>query len=166
MNSRQLYEDDFFAWSEHQAAVLRRMGEMPSRLPNDLDIEHVVEEIEDLGRSERQAAESAIRLILVHLIKLAVAPTALTTRHWRKEIVSFQIELLARLTPSMAGRIEIDRVWRLAKREARASVDEEDGGTETALGIWALARCPLDLATLADDDIDIDRAVDRLRADP
>jgi hypothetical protein len=164
MDSRGLYDDDIYAWSEQQAAVLRSMSRSPGRLPNDLDLEHVAEEIEDLGRSERHAAESALRLIMVHLIKIAAAPHSPAVRHWRKEIVSFQIELASRLTQSMAQRIDMDRLWHTAKREARAGLEEDEAGGGDQ-GLWAVARCPIDLRTLQDEDLEVDRVVARLRSD-
>jgi len=45
------YEDDFFAWTQHQAMVLRAMAVADNRF----DRENVAVEIEDLGRSERDA---------------------------------------------------------------------------------------------------------------
>jgi Domain of unknown function DUF29 len=45
------YDDDFLAWSEQQAAALRGLAGRRG-LPNELDLEHVAEEIEDLGRAE------------------------------------------------------------------------------------------------------------------
>lgn len=159
---RSLYEDDIYAWTEQQAGALRRLLDRPGRVPNELDLEHVAEEIEDLGRSERHAAESAIRLILAHLIKLIAAPDSPAVRHWRKEIVSFQIDLLSRLTPSMAGRIDMDRLWHLARREARAGLDEDEA-VEVPTDLWTLARCPIDLTTLAADELDLDGALGQLR---
>jgi hypothetical protein len=46
------YEDDFYAWTQHQAQVLRTMPVSDNRL----DREHVAEEIEDLGKSATHAA--------------------------------------------------------------------------------------------------------------
>ena len=163
MDSRTLYDEDIYAWSEQQAAVLRRLGETPLRLPNELDIEHVAEEIEDLGKSEKHAAESALRLILVHLIKLSAAPTAPAVRHWRREIISFHIELLSRLTPAMRGRIDLDRLWTLAKREARAGLDEDEL-REVTIRLWDVDRCPIALAMLARDDFEADEALALLRS--
>lgn len=160
MSSSQLYDDDIYAWSEQQAAVLRRMAGVDGRLPNELDLENVAEEIESVGRSERHAAESALRLILSHLIKLAAAPDATAVRHWRKEIVSFHIELLSHLTPSMAGRINMHRLWKLAQREARASLEEEMSEITTEL--LELGLCPLDLEAVTSEEIDIDDALSRL----
>ena len=51
------YDDDFYAWTQHQATVLRSMPVADNRF----DREHVADEIEDLGRSERDAVRSQIR---------------------------------------------------------------------------------------------------------
>jgi len=48
------YEDDFYAWTQYQAEVLRAMAVADNRF----DRENVVEEIETLGRSERDAADT------------------------------------------------------------------------------------------------------------
>jgi hypothetical protein len=162
MDNRRLYDDDFYAWSEEQASVLRRMAETPGRLPNELDIEHVAEEIEDLGKSQRDAAESFVRLILVHLIKLAVSPCSSSAKHWRSEIVSFHIELLSKLTPAMRSRIDLDRLWVQAKRQARAGLED---GEKSDGAFWTLAQCPFDLALFVEDEFDLDLALNRLRSD-
>lgn len=159
----RLYDEDIFAWSEQQAAALRQLARTPGRLPNDLDLEQVAEEIEDLGRSERHAAESSLRLILVHLLEIAIVPDAPVARHWRSEIVTFHIEFLSRLTPAMAGRIDLRRIWTQAKRQARAGL-EEAGASEGA--IWDVPHCPLSLESFTKDDIDVDLAIARLRAEP
>ena len=58
------YEDDFYAWTQYQAEVLRSMP-VPD---NRFDREHVVEEIEDLGKSERDAVRSQVRRIIEHFV--------------------------------------------------------------------------------------------------
>jgi hypothetical protein len=45
------YEDDFYAWTQYQAEVLRSLHVSDNRF----DREHVAEEIEYLGKSERNA---------------------------------------------------------------------------------------------------------------
>ena len=64
------YEDDFFAWTQYQAEVLRTMAVADNRF----DRENVAEEIETSGRNELYAVRSEVRRIIEHLLKLAHAP--------------------------------------------------------------------------------------------
>jgi Domain of unknown function DUF29 len=52
-----IYDEDILVWSERQASVLRSLQSRRD-LPNELDLEHVAEEIEDVGRSELNAAQA------------------------------------------------------------------------------------------------------------
>ena len=62
----QLYEDDFYAWT--QAAALRRLA---ANRPNlALDLPHPIEEVADLGISQRDAVRSQLRRIIEHCLKL------------------------------------------------------------------------------------------------
>jgi hypothetical protein len=63
-----LYDRDALAWSERQAALLRRVAR--GERVNDVDWDHVVEEIEDVGISELNAVQSYLDQILVQLLKL------------------------------------------------------------------------------------------------
>ncbi|HMQ57151.1 MAG TPA: DUF29 domain-containing protein [Rhizobiaceae bacterium] len=60
-----LYERDFHAWANEQAAALR------ARRFDQIDIDNVVEELETLGRSERHAIENRLEVLLAHLLKWA-----------------------------------------------------------------------------------------------
>ena len=85
MDQAALYEEDIYAWSQHQAAVLRRMATNPAVLPNDLDLEHVAEEIEEVGNEQRFGAESNLVQALIHLIRIVALPEDQAVRHWTKE---------------------------------------------------------------------------------
>ena len=54
ISAQSLYEEDFYAWTQRQAELLRRLAPVG----NELDMEHIAEEIEDLGRSDLRAAQS------------------------------------------------------------------------------------------------------------
>ena len=71
-----LYDHDVLAWSEHQADLLRRLSR--GERVNDLDWEHVVEEIEDVGLSELHALEDCLNHILVRLLKLRGWPNSMS----------------------------------------------------------------------------------------
>ena len=57
------YDQDFYGWTQEQAALLRA-----GRL-NDLDIENLIEEVETMGRSEKRELESRLTVLFVHLLK-------------------------------------------------------------------------------------------------
>ena len=156
---RTAYDDDFFAWSQEQAAVLRRLA-IHRDLPNDLDLEHVAEEIEDLGRSDFHSVQSYIRLILVHLVKAVRVPDAGLRAHWRSEIVSFRNELLTRYTPSMRQRIDLDLLWRRAIEEAEAALAAH-GRPDP---VRAPPQCPLPLDAFLREPFDFEGACEATAA--
>jgi hypothetical protein len=56
MQPEQLYEADFYAWTQAQAKELRRFAKTRPNVP--LDLAHIAEEIQDLGKSEYEAVFS------------------------------------------------------------------------------------------------------------
>lgn len=58
-----LYEQDYVLWLEQTAHLLRS-----DRFP-DVDVENLIEEIEDMGKSQKQALKSNLRILLMHLLK-------------------------------------------------------------------------------------------------
>src|SRR5688500_1457284 len=81
MDERIAYDEDFYAWSQNQAAVLRDLATRRD-LPNDLDLEHVAEEIEDVGTAELNSVCSMLRNMLAHMIKLASSSNSEPKDHW------------------------------------------------------------------------------------
>jgi hypothetical protein len=104
-----LYDRDVLAWSEHQADLLRRLAR--GERVNDVDWEHVVEEIEDVGLSELHAVQSFLNRMLVHLLKLGGWPESQSANHWRVELVGFQKDAARRFAPSMRQRIDLPRLY-------------------------------------------------------
>ncbi len=143
MDRPDLYDRDILAWSEQQAAVLRRLASSRD-LPNDLDLDNVVEEIESVGLSQLRAAESFIRLILAHIAKAVSQPESPAIGHWRTECIGWQDELLATLSPAMRQRIDMDVLWQRALRQAEAALEEHGG----ALAAWLTGPCPIALDDL------------------
>jgi hypothetical protein len=122
--SDDLYERDVLAWSESQASLLRRLAR--GERVNDVDWEHVVEEIEGVGLSELHAVESFLTLMLVHLLKSRVWPGDPSERHWRVEIVAFQQNTTRRFAPSMRQRIDLARLWQDAISQLEAGQADDD----------------------------------------
>ena len=78
----QLYEDDFYAWTQAQAKELRRFARSRPNLP--LDLAHIAEEIAELGTEQRKRLRSWTRRIIEHLLLLEHSPARDPRRGWIK----------------------------------------------------------------------------------
>jgi hypothetical protein len=160
MDNSSTYDTDILVWSEQQASALRDLALSRRDLPNELDLEHVAEEIECVGRSELFAVQSLIRQILIHIIKAVSVPEADAARHWRSEVVGFHDDLLGRVTPSMIGRIDIAALWRRARKRAEADLAEHDQVVAASLP----RDCPIDLQAVVDPEFKVAQAIEQVQA--
>jgi hypothetical protein len=158
MDERITYHEDFYAWSQHQAAVLRDLATRRD-LPNDLDLEHVAEEIEDVGTAELNSVRSFLHNMLVHLMKLSSSPSSEPVGHWTEEVTRFRIELLRRYSRSMRQKIELQDAWELARQEAEVGLRRYGEQLSGELP----AECPFELEELATKNFDLEAALARLR---
>ncbi len=116
------YDDDFYAWTQYQAKVLRALHTSDNRF----DREHVAEEIEDLGKSERDAVRSQVRRILDHLLKLAHSPATAPRYGWIGSIVEARSSLDDKLSATLRQDVEavFPRLYRDARERADAALRE------------------------------------------
>jgi hypothetical protein len=114
-DARSLYDEDFYAWTQEQAELLRRGGAGA----NGLDVELIAEEIEDLGKSELHACRSLCEHIIEHLLKLEYSGLAEPTEHWRDEIVEWRLQIDERLTRSIVAKMDLKERYRRALRLLR-----------------------------------------------
>lgn len=63
-----LYETDFYAWTQQQAKLLK------TQAWDELDTANLIEEIESLGRKERQELRNRLGILLGHLLKWHYQP--------------------------------------------------------------------------------------------
>lgn len=91
-NLSHLYTQDIHAWSQRTAELLRQ------RRFDDLDIEHLAEELETMGRRDRHELISRLKILLGHLLKWQFQPAS-----WRGSIVEqrLQINDLLQFSPSL-----------------------------------------------------------------
>lgn len=94
-----LYDDDFYAWTQQQAAILRAMPPASNRLDSRL----IAEEIEDLGRSEVRSAQSLCQHIIEHLLKLEYSGLTEPAEHRRRDIIEWRLQLDKTLTRSITA---------------------------------------------------------------
>ena len=98
--TKHLYEQDFYAWSKAQANLLR------AGRYSDLDLEHLIEEVDDLGESLKRSVRSRLRTIIEHLLKLEHSPAQAPRGGWYDTILTQRSDLLDELTPSIRREIE------------------------------------------------------------
>jgi hypothetical protein len=96
----QLYEQDFYAWTKAQAGLLRA-GRYA-----DLDLEHLIEEVDDLGESLKRSVRSRIRTIMEHFLKLEHFPAQDPRGGWYDTVLAQRSDLVDELTPSIRGEVE------------------------------------------------------------
>lgn len=95
-----LYERDFYLWTRDQAAAIRD-GRW-----RDLDVPNLAEEVEDLGRAQRNAVRSRARIAIEHLLKLQFSPAKEPRHGWRRTVRTQRQGMRDRLTPTIRNEIE------------------------------------------------------------
>lgn len=119
-NVSSLYEKDFYQWTRDQLKILKT-GEF-----NKLDIGHMIEEIESLGNSEKNAIESHMIILFLHLLKIKYQPT-MYCKSWENsaENAKFRIKRLVEKNPSL--RTKVSEFLTDAYFSARLQASSETG---------------------------------------
>lgn len=124
MNAVLSYERDYNDWLLEQARLLRegRMSEVNGTT--------IAEEIEDMVTESEAALTSYIRLVLVHLCKLAYMNNRQPVRHWQREVSVFRNQIEDRILNRFTNLRKLEtlhaQAWRGARRELKYVLDESD----------------------------------------
>lgn len=112
--SQPLYDTDFYTWTQTQAEALRAKDWAA------LDIEHLAEEIESLGQSDRYAIESQLVRLLLHLLKLGYDPATRPRRGWRLTVADAREEIARRARGGLQHHpaAYLPEAYRQARRKA------------------------------------------------
>jgi hypothetical protein len=94
---KQLYEIDDSLWLEETIELLK------NKQFNQLDLENLIEELEALGRHDKNAVASLLEQVIRHLLLLQYWTTELEYNgsHWRAEIIGFRSQLRKTLTTNL-----------------------------------------------------------------
>jgi hypothetical protein len=79
MQTTTLYDQDFYAWTQCQMELLQA-GRW-----NELDIANLIEELDSLGKQQRQELENRLEVLLGHLLKWRYQPEG-RSKSWRATI--------------------------------------------------------------------------------
>ena len=95
-----LYDDDFYAWSSQQAALLRA-GQLAQA-----DVENIAEEIDSMGRTEKRELVSRLTILLLHLLKWQFQPKK-RGRSWQLSVDEQRFQAASHLAdnPSLKARL-------------------------------------------------------------
>jgi hypothetical protein len=141
MSNSSLYERDFYAWANEQAALLRanRLGQA--------DIEHIAEEIESMGRSEKRELVSRLIVLLLHLLKWKYQP-ALRGASWRSSIRVQRISIESHMQDNPSLKAVLPAAIAEAYRVAKIEAEDQTGLPESTFP----AACPWTFEQMADED--------------
>jgi hypothetical protein len=152
----QLYETDFYAWTQTQAKELRRFARTRPNLP--LDLAHLAEEIEDLGKSEYEAAFSLVQQILQHFLLIEHSPATDQRLHWADEIDGFRDQIDRKLSPAIRRRLKRDFAEAFARARRRVQRKMTRYG-ETQAATTLPSECPYTLEQVLGERLPGDDAI-------
>lgn len=145
LDSRASHAGDLHAWAQQQAALLRagRVAEA--------DLPHIAEELDDLVGAQYDKLESALRVLLMHMLKWDHQPQR-RGRSWANSIATqrYAIARVLRKNPSLKARLDeaIADAWGDARRAASSETDLPLSAFPEAL--------PYDWAAIMDRAFDFD----------
>ncbi|MBV8729646.1 MAG: DUF29 domain-containing protein [Acidobacteriia bacterium] len=143
--TKTLYETDFVEWADHTAELLRQ------RKFDEIDLEHLVEEVEGLAGSDRHAVSAQLLRLMKHLVKQQIQPQR-KGRSWIASINNARGEIQLRIDASPSLRVHARGA--LAKLYPRAVRDalEETGLAPQKDTLRIPERCPWSLEQLLEGD--------------
>jgi len=139
--SLSLYQQDYLQWLEGTIANLQHQNY------DQVEWEYLIEEMQDMGRSERRSLESNLIVVLLHLLKWQYQPDR-RSGSWEGSILEHRRRLHKALedSPSLQPYLQniLAESYTAARKQARAE-------TELPLEIFPIA-CPYSLPELLRDD--------------
>lgn len=115
-----LYEQDYYLWLETTAKILRE-GQVSL-----LDTANLLEEIEDMGRSEKRAVYSNLKILLMHLLKYRYQPEK-RSNSWKASIVEHRQRLKKAVQESPSLQPYFEEIFNECYQDARELAAAETG---------------------------------------
>jgi predicted DNA-binding ribbon-helix-helix protein len=128
-----LYEQDYLLWIETTLNQLRQ-----GRL-TELDLTNLIEEIEDMGNSQKLALESNLRVLLMHLLKWKYQQNK-RTNSWKYTIVEHRKRIIKSFKTSPSLKRYFEQVFPECYQDAKDLAVAETGLSEETFP----DRCPFD----------------------
>ena len=133
------YDYDIIAWAKEQAQLVR------SKQFDLLDLEHIAEEIEDVGKSEQRELATRMSVLVCHLLKWHYQPNKRSIS-WFTTIANQRDDLADLLTDNPGLKQYLPELLEKAYRNAR-----REAASETALVLSTFPEeCPYSLSQILD----------------
>ena len=111
-NLKELYEHEYDRWLTEMVKLLK------NRDLEKLDYDNLIEELETLGRSEKNAVKSLLLQIIVHLMlyQFWQLEKERNANHWAGEIITFRVQLEDKLTTNLRNYLadELGKIYQNA----------------------------------------------------
>lgn len=120
MKVQHEYEKDFYAWALHSAELIRQ-GKLA-----EVDLEHIAEEIESMGKSDKRELVSRFAVLLAHLLKWQFQPER-RGNSWKYTIKTQRFEVTELLDDSPSLKYELDKQLEHAYEKALLLAVNETG---------------------------------------
>lgn len=133
------YGEDFHAWCISQAAALK------TKNWQDLDFDHLAEEVESLGKSERREISSRLGVLLMHLLKYAMQPEA-HSNSWRASILEQRQKISQSLRDNPSLRSYPSQILDTCYQDAADLASEETGIAQSGFP----EKCPFTIEQILD----------------
>jgi hypothetical protein len=135
------YDQDFYGWTQEQAALLRA-----GRL-NELDIINLIEEVETMGRSEKRELQNRLTVLLVHLLKWKYQP-ARRGRSWQLTIEGQRENCFDVIEDNPSLKSKLEAILSRSYSNARTAASKETGIDKNDFP----TLCPWDYDQITDSD--------------
>ena len=114
------YEEDYYLWTQIMVEKLRNKDYQ------DVDWDNLIEEIDDMGKSQKRAIESLLLRLTEHLLKLKYweVEKERNQKHWQSEIVNFRVLLNKRLKDSPSLKAKLPEIYAEILSDSKRSISK------------------------------------------
>lgn len=148
----KLYDRDFQLWLEQTIEQLQKRDFAA------IDIEHLIEELTDLGKSEKRTLESNLMILLAHLLKLKIQNDAPNSRQdsWYSSVIEHRQRVKKNLRDTPSLKSYLPTAITLAYPDARKIAIKEGKLAKFGVCIPQESQypidCPFSIEQILDDD--------------
>lgn len=139
------YGGDIYAWACKQAELLR------AGKSEKIDALQIAEELDDVGRSEYDKLESALTVLLAHMLKWDYQPE-FRSRSWEATIREHRRRVQDRLEDSPSLKSKLEQAVRRGYQYGRDRASGETGLKLTAFP----ADCPYSWADIVEREFEME----------